>query len=407
MHKENEKLLTYNLVASLSGSLAAPFMAVYFYDVVGGSFFLMGLVNYAPMILSVIMGLIWARISDSKGLRKWFIVLSSATGIATTFALSFATGFDQLLAIRLLGTITGSAGGASFSALFAKTFRRKRGSSLGLFDVLGLVGSFTGSLLSGYLYSLLGFRMVLRIVALLNFIPLLLIASIREEREPGRRLSLRGLVEKPRIPRKFWRIYSSRLLITLPGALGGTVVSIYFLKYLGGTPQLWSTVAAINTVTGLSSYLYGRLADKFSVRQMFTLAGLGWTALYTGYFLAPNPYVFAAILAVPVWPAFWVAYRKALMDISDETERATFFATESLLTTIYGSVLGILASLIADLFHPRLLFLISAAAAAASTLAIQKLLAHEPGLKETGIRVSVKAPQLLSSARARVSRRKL
>ncbi len=401
MYRENNKLLTYNLVASLSGSLAAPFMAVYFYEVVGGSFFLMGIVNYAPMILSVILGLVWARISDSKGLRKWFIVLSSATGIAATLALSFATSFDQLLAIRLLGAVTGSAGGASFSALFAKTFKKKRGRSLGLFDVLGLAGSFMGNLLSGYLYAELGFRTVLRIVALLNLVPLAIIASIREEREPSRPLTFKALVQKPSIPRRFWNIYASRLLITLPSALGGGIISVYFLKYLGGTPQLWSTVAAVNTVTGLSSYLYGRLADKFSVRQMFTLAGLGWTALYTGYFLAPNPYVFAAILAVPVWPAFWVAYRKALMDISDETERATFFATESLLTTIYGSLLGIAASFIADVFTPRLLFLISAAAAATATLAIQKLLSHEPSLASVKPRIAVKPRLPLATVKAR------
>ncbi len=404
MYRENSKLLAYNLVASLSASLAAPFMAVYFYDVVGGSFFLMGIVNYAPMILSVFLGLVWARISDSKGLRKWFIVLSSATGIAATLALSFATSFDQLLVIRLLGAVTGSAGGASFSALFAKTFRKKRGSSLGLFDVLGLAGSFTGNLVSGYLYTALGFRTVLRLVALLNLVPLLIIASIDEEREPGRRLTLRGLLEKPRIPRKFWRLYSSRLLITLPSALGGSVIAVYFLKYLGGTPQLWSTVAAVNTVTGLSSYLYGRLADRFSVRQMFTLAGIGWTALYTGYFLAPNPYVFALILAVPVWPAFWVAYRKALMDLSDETERATFFATENLLTTIYGSLLGIAASLVADIFTPRLLFLISAVAAAAATLAVQRLLSHEPSLAHVKPRVGVRVGSLISVVRVKARR---
>lgn len=377
---EDRKILIHNLSSSFSGSLAAPFLSIFYYEVAKQSFFLTGLVNYAPALLSVFMGLIWARISDSSGKRKAFVVISSATGIATTAAMSYVENVDQLLMIRLAGAITGSAGGAAFSALFAKTFKKNRGSSLGKYDALGIIGSFAGSLASGYLYSTIGFRTMLRIIALLNLVPLAIIVSIREEPEPKRRLDLKHLVEIPKIPKSFWRVYASRLLITLPGGIGGSIVGIYFIKYLGGTPELWSMVAAATTLTGLFSTLYGRLADRMSVRQMFTIAGLGWTALYTGYFLAQDPIVFAAILVIPVWPAFWVAYRKALMDISDQTERATFFALESLLTSIYGAALGIASSYVADIVNPRMLFLVSAVAAISSTIAVQKLLSFEKGL---------------------------
>lgn len=377
---EERKLLVHNLTASFSGSLAAPFLTIFYYEVAKQSFFLTGLVNYAPALLSVFMGLIWARISDTNGKRKTFVVIASATGIATTMAMSYVENVDQLLMIRLAGAITGSAGGAAFSALFAKTFKKNRGSSLGKYDAMGIIGSFVGSLTSGYLYSTIGFRTMLRIIALLNLVPLGIIISIKEEPEPRHKLDLKHLVEIPKIPKKFWRVYASRLLITLPGSIGGSIIGIYFIKYLGGTPELWSIVAAATTLTGLSSTFYGKLADRMSVRQMFTLAGLGWTALYTGYFLAQDPIVFAAILVIPVWPAFWVAYRKALMDISDQTERATFFAVESLLTSIYGSVLGITTSYVADLINPRMLFLVSAIAAISSTIAVQKLLSFEKGL---------------------------
>ncbi|MEZ0346231.1 MAG: hypothetical protein ABWK01_06755, partial [Infirmifilum sp.] len=67
------------------------------------------------------------------------------------------------------------------------------------------------------------------------------------------------------------------------------------------------------------------------------------------------------------------------MEVSDETERATFYAFEGVLSTIYSSAIGIAAGYLADIAMPRTLFLVSSIAALLSTLAVQKLLPETPG----------------------------
>jgi len=136
-------------------------------------------------------------------------------------------------------------------------------------------------------------------------------------------------------------------------------------------------VVAATTLLGLSSIPYGKLADRLPLRRMFTLAGLGWVALYTGYYLSRSPLEFAAFFVIPVWPAFWLSYSKALMDLSDQAERAELFALESVLSSVYGSAVGILAGYLADLLGPRELFLLSAVAAAAATACVQLLLSSQ------------------------------
>lgn len=371
------KLLVQGFLSSLASNVVSPFMSVFFFELAGGSFLAASVASQLPAAVSAVMSLVWARVSDATGKRRAFVALSSATGVATGLALSYASTIDQVVAVQALGAITGSAGGSAFSALLAEKFREKRGEFLGRYNAAGVLGGFLGSLASGPLYTAIGFRNLLRLYAALNAAVLAVVLSIEEDGGNNSGNLLRNALRVPKVPRKFWRLYAARLAMSLPGALSGGLLGIYFLKYLGGTPEEWAAVTALTVLAGLSSVPYGRLADKLSARQMFTLAGLGWAVLYAGYFLSPNPLVFAAFFIFPVWPLFWVAYSKALMDISDEAERATFFAFEGVLSTIYGSAVGMVAGRLADTLGPRTVFLASSAAALAATALVSKLLSDE------------------------------
>ncbi|MEZ0345620.1 MAG: MFS transporter, partial [Infirmifilum sp.] len=352
------KLLLYNSVSGFLGNMISPFFSVFIFELAGESFLATSLGSQLPSAIAAVMSMIWARVSDSTGKRKLFIIIASATGTATSIALSFASNIEHVVLIQSIGAITGSAGGSAFSAFLSEKFRERRGEFLGHYNAAGVVGGFLGGLASGPLYTALGYRNLLRLYALLNLVPLAVITTVDEESSNAKPTPSR-LFRVPHVPRKFWRIYGARLLLSLPGAISGGVLAIYFLKYLNGSPSMWSITVAITVLAGLSAIPYGRLADKMSTRQMFTLAGIGWTILYAGYFLSPNPLVFAIFFIIPVWPMFWVSYSKALMEVSDETERATFYAFEGVLSTIYSSAIGIAAGYLADIAMPRTLFLVS------------------------------------------------
>ncbi|MEM3886167.1 MAG: MFS transporter [Candidatus Methanomethylicia archaeon] len=289
----------------------------------------------------------------------------------TTLCLSYVWSIEQLIAIQLIGSLTGSAGGSVFSALLAEVLKEHRGESLGKYNAFVVVGGFLGNIISGILYNTIGFRNMLRLIAALNFIPLTLISIIPKDPHENWNLkesNWRNFI--PRIPREFWGIYPVRLILTLPGALSGGILGIYYLKYLGGSPESWSIVVALTTLLGLTTIPYGKLADKLPIKKMFIFAGLGWTILYLGYYISPTPIIFAIFFIIPIWPAFWITYNKCLMELSDKTERAKFYAFEGTLSTIYGNIIGIISGYLADIFGPREMFLISSASAIIATIYI-------------------------------------
>lgn len=109
---------------------------------------------------------------------------------------------------------------------------------------------------------------MLRLIAALNFIPLTLISIIPKDPHENWNLkesNWRNFI--PRIPREFWGIYPVRLILTLPGALSGGILGIYYLKYLGGSPESWSIVVALTTLLGLTTIPYGKLADKLPIKK--------------------------------------------------------------------------------------------------------------------------------------------
>lgn len=178
-----------------------------------------------PTIISIVMGHVWARISDYTGKRRIFIQMALGTGIVTTTALSFVNNIEQYLVIQTIGSITGSAGGAALSAVIAENFRGRRGELFGRYQAITVIGGFLGNMISGALYNTIGYRNVLRLVAALNIIPLTIISLIPEN--VGKNVERGKLFSPPKIPSGFWKTFSIRLMLTPPEHLVAD-----FLEYI-------------------------------------------------------------------------------------------------------------------------------------------------------------------------------
>ncbi|MCC6005991.1 MAG: hypothetical protein LM590_16760, partial [Thermofilum sp.] len=59
----------YNLTSSFAGNLVAPFMPIFLYQLAGNRFFQTSIASQTSVIVSVVMGLFWGRLSDVKGRR--------------------------------------------------------------------------------------------------------------------------------------------------------------------------------------------------------------------------------------------------------------------------------------------------------------------------------------------------
>lgn len=377
--KNKRILMSYGFSTSLIGNIYSPFLSIFIFEIAGESFLKAGFGSQLPSIVSMIMGYIWAFISDTTRKRRIFIQIALITNIFTLICLSYVWSIEQLIVVQLIGALTGSAGGAAFSALLAENLRGRRGEILGKYNAFTVVGGFIGNLFSGILYNNIGYRSVLRLTSTLNIVSLTLISMIHEGESESLNLNeVKWGDLIPKVPREFWGIYPVRLILALPGALSGGILGIYYLKYLGGSPESWSIVIALTTLLGLTTIPYGKLADKLSIKQMFTFAGLGWTILYFGYYFSPSPIIFAIFFIIPIWPAFWITYSKLLMNLSDKTKRAEFYAFEGTLSTIYGNIIGILSGYLADILRPRNMFLLSTISAITAVIYINLKFKKQP-----------------------------
>ncbi len=361
MKKEDSSklLLINNFIQSFRWSIVSPFMPLFYYSL-AGSFAVLNIVNYSSSIIASIFAIIWARISDSYGRRKPFIILSYITGIATTYMLAHINTIYELLILKIAGSIIGSAGGSSFSALLAKKFKNNRGKVLGTYNALGIAGGIIGNLISGYIYENYGIRATLEYISYSTVIPLAIVLLIDEEPEERKPLDIKSMFKPPKIPKSFIKYYLYHLYVCGKGAVTGGIYAIYFINYLGGSPQEWAMVVTLTSLLSLSSPFFGSLVDKYGVKFAYYYSAIGWILLDIGYILANDPVTFAIIFVLPISAAYWVAYNKIIFDASDKSERASFFSYLGLISSLSSMAIGVTAGYIADMFDPRSLLIISA-----------------------------------------------
>jgi len=367
MGKRHEELIYFrNLVGSFLGSLVGPFLSIFYFNVVGRSFLNLSYVSVLPSFISTILSLFWAFLADSYGRYKPFIVCSSFLGSVITFMLSFVNSFNDLLMIRIIGSIVGSMGSSTFPAFLSKLFDKDRERRIGLYMTFGIIGGFVGNLISGFLYDTYGIRVVLRFLSVAQLVPALIIIFIDERVEKKNRVG-RGLFSLF-MDKTFIRVFAAKSLIVIPSVLCGGLVSVYFIEYLHGSSNLWALTTAVSSVMSASALIYGKIGSKIGDERLLLLSGLGWGVLYLCFGLVDNPILFSLVFIIPVWPAFNIGYQALLMKLSDRGSRASLYSIESLLSAFYSALMGILAGYFAEVFSPRPLFILSGLIAFVSTL---------------------------------------
>jgi|GEM_PF-2408774 len=75
-------------------------------------------------------------------------------------------------------------------------------------------------------------------------------------------------------------------------------------------------------------------------------------------------------------------YNKLLMELSNSTEKAAFYAFEGMLSTMLGTIVGIISRYLADLFGPRNIFILSASIAITVTIYTRIILMRESSFSE-------------------------
>ncbi len=300
-------------MANMAFGMAFPYLGVYM-RYLGASMVLVGLLSVAFNITSTVFQYPFGWLSDSSGNRKGFIAFGLASMGLFYAIMPFASSPAQVLLLRTLQGVFGSAMTPAHSALISELSTRA-GSIFGLFNSVEnagyMVGNFIGSAVVGYL----GVRSIFLISGGLLLTSVFIVLMIRE-RPTGRR-SLLGMILVQE-GREGWRatvggsafrrlllenlgpFYLTVLLVMIASGQFYSVSSVYFEKTFGG----WSVgvIFGIESLAAaLTGYYLGKLIDSYGPKRFYLLSIAGYMAAFFLYAVVKN-----------VWLVFGVAFLSGL-----------------------------------------------------------------------------------------------
>ncbi len=181
--------LIFGVASALAGSMAGPYFAPYYLDILHLDQLQIGALVTASTIPNMIFQLPGGKLADKIG-RKPLLLLGLVTYPVTVFAITQATNFDQLLLIELFsGTAGGLSAGSSYVLPAELVSEEYRATALGVFNTTSKLASALGPSIGGFvilLYPFLTFPRHVFYVSILAGIPsiVLFAACVKETLAP-------------------------------------------------------------------------------------------------------------------------------------------------------------------------------------------------------------------------------
>lgn len=337
--------VTAGLIA-FSGGLYQPYLNIYAVEI-GATYSEMGIItsvnNAAPAILQPI----WGTLSDKKGKRKPFIFLGYFAG--STLIFLFLLAKDPMLFALFLAThfIVLSASTPAWNALLGKIIPEKvRGKVLGKVNSIAFAGRVFATAIAGIIMTwILGqtlesqYAFAFIAAAFFGILGSLFILKFKEPVENGGTLLYRGLKTSLREAFKngyFRRLCSLEALFGMAMSMSWPYFSVVMVRKLEAS-KFEIAVASIifGATASLSQFYLGKIVDRFGRKPVIVVSRILLPLYPFLFILSQNMcYVYLANFIGGVSNGLsMVAISAYILDISQEHERGTYFATYN---TLYG-----------------------------------------------------------------------
>ena len=314
-------------LANVAFGMAFPYLGVYM-RLLGASMFMVGLLSVAFNLTSTIFQYPFGWLSDSTGNRKGFIAFGLASMGLFYAMMSFSNSPAQVLLLRTLQGIFGSAMMPAHSALISELSTRA-GSIFGLFNSIEnagyMAGNFLGSLIVGYL----GIRKLFLLSGFLLFLSAGTVLLIHER--PAGRRSLLGMILVQE-GREGWRatVKGSAFRRLMRGHLGVFYVTVFLVMVASG--QFYSVSAvyfretfgewSVGVIFGIESlaaaltgYFLGKLIDEYGAKRFYFVAIAGYGLAFLLYAIIKN-----------IWLVFGVAFLSGVKWVLTINSTSTYVA---------------------------------------------------------------------------------
>src|SRR5438132_9063163 len=242
----------------------------------GGIAFWSGLILSASPLMASLVGPLWGRLGDRRGMR---MIATRATAANSLFwaLMAFAQNVWQLFILRILLGILGGFTNVAVALVTQLAPKEKVPSVIGTLNSVQILSAAVGPLLGGILAASIGVRNTFMFTGLVNFgslLSILLLYRDQDVAEPTKQseplASTAGFWRRP----EYFTALMILFFVNMAERTFGPIIPL-FLEQLG-TPR-----AGLEMVAGVlisaaafgeafSAWLSGKLASRVSLRRLIT-----------------------------------------------------------------------------------------------------------------------------------------
>ncbi len=307
------------------------------------SYFLVGAMISIPFLGNFLMNYFWGYLSDRTGNRMGLMVTATMVG-ALFFPLFVIENVYIILGVRLIQIFFLTAWNLSTTAI-TEAMPTAYGKGIGMLGFTTGIGWFTGSTLSGFIYSqepIYLFMMCMATTVTANIILLTadrtaIIDTIRRSRflnpaSKGRTATSRVskgsmLPFDPRQKKLVSRIVGTIFFIEIGNGLDISQFMVYF-RSLGADFALLGILGGLATIVNVfAMIIVGRWSDRVGRRKLFRLALVTYIFIFTGYALATHLPLIVILWMWPGWAFIYISMATMVSDITTEAQRARGLGT--------------------------------------------------------------------------------
>lgn len=378
------------VLASASDNFAGPYVSLYALSL-GASNAQIGLVNAVPALVTNLLQMPFAILSDRLARRKAFWVIGGfglrfawlPAALIPLFAVTPGTAVAAYIGLLALKSLFAAAATPAWTSLMADmTPRRMRGAYFSNRNILVNFSALAATLASGAVLRLfgapVGYQATFLIAAAFGaaaawasgrFPDLDAQRRMRAVGEPRERTGAGGGVRKAggllaavRREMSFTSYSLASALWNFGVTLPQPLFAVYFVEALGGTASFWGVVSASVFVTTILGQRYwGGLFDRLGGRNVLVAAGSIVTVIPGLWFVAfrAEHALWINLLSGLGWAGFNLAAFNLLLEVTPDRGRAAYVAGYNALIGLAHFAGPLLGGVAADVAGARPVFLAS------------------------------------------------
>ena len=343
-------VLCFNLVTLLSGFSFFAFILLIplFAHELGMSLTQTGITLAVFSIAVILFSPLWGHLSDRFGHRRLLLALGNLLYFASSLLYVYTNTLEGLIALRFVQGV-GFATNPMLTALFSDYFGSEATRRFGGFSAANAVGAGLGSLLSGILADVLGFRWVFAIV---SFLVLLTVGIIYWGLPETASFHAERTRERQRIPGKLFYLYG---MVFVRHSAAVALWSIFPL-YLNSLVRSLSLVGAINGVNMLLQPIVmlslGKYGERWDKLQMVLWGVAGSVVTFLVYALASDIWliVVGQVMIAVSWSAMFIGMNLYMIEEVPPGGRGKAFGYLASAFTSAASIGPLLGGTLSDFY---------------------------------------------------------